>query len=590
MVRRFSRKSSKKVVREWRMTMLIIVIFLFAAAIIFRLFVLQVVQGGFYIALASDQHKIYKNLFPERGKIFLQDTRQDNGEYFEFATNKEMHLIYAVPHKIKDAEKAVEQLGEIFEFNDEEIEDLTARLSREGDPYEPIKHFATDEEVQKLEEAEIVGITSVAETVRYYPEGSMGSHVLGFYGLSGDSQERVGQYGLEGYFNEELKGERGSLKTEGDIAGRLISFSEREMVKARDGNDLVLTLDHTIQYVVCSKLKAAVLKHGADAGSVVVIDPKTGGLLAMCSYPDFDPNNYREVDDISIYNNPAIFDLYEPGSIFKPITMAAALDLGVVTPETTYEDTGVEQISGYTIQNSDFKAYGQQSMIEVLEKSLNTGAIFTARQVGIENLYKYVRNFGFGYQAGIELHMENNGNINSLRLSDEIYLATASFGQGISVTPLQLTAAYAAVANKGKLMKPYIVDKIIDQDGNITKNEPKEVRQVISEKAATLLSGMLVSVVQRGHGTRAGVPGYFVGGKTGTAQVPKKDGPGYEEDITIGSFAGFAPVEDPKFAMLVKIDRPRDVQWAESSAAPLFGEIAALLLDYYKIPPTAPVE
>jgi len=589
MVRRF-RAKSKKNFNDWRMTMLLIVIFLFAGAIISRLFVLQVMQGNFYVAIASDQHEIYKKLIPERGKIFLQDTRPDQDKLFPYATNKEMYLVYAVPQEIQDIELTIEKLNEVLGFTDEELVSLSERLSKDNDPYEPIKHYVSEENVIKIDELELAGINHVVETIRYYPEKSIGGHVLGYFGFRGDSQERVGQYGLEGYFDEELRGSSGSLKTEGDIAGRLISFGQREITEAVDGSDIVLTIDHSIQFVACDKLRKAVLKHGADGGSVIIVSPQTGAILAMCSYPDFDPNDYDKVGDISIYNNPSVFYQYEPGSIFKPITMAAALDLDLVKPDTTYEDTGEERIAGYTIQNSDFKAHGTQTMTQVLEESLNTGAIHVARLAGMDNFRQYVQKFGFGQLTGVELHTEVQGNIDTLRQSGEIYLATGSFGQGISVTPLQLAVAYGAIANHGKLMKPHIVDRIIEPDGDVIKTKPQEVRQVVSERTATLLSGMLVSVVKNGHGKRAGVDGYFVGGKTGTAQVPRKDAPGYDPDITIGSFAGFAPVEDPQFAMLVKIDRPRDVQWAESSAAPLFGELAQYLLNYYKIPPEAPLD
>ncbi len=265
--------------------------------------------------------------------------------------------------------------------------------------------------------------------------------------------------------------------------------------------------------------------------------------------------------------------------------MAMGLDLGVVNPTTTYEDKGKLVINGFTIENSDRKVHGRKTMIEVLNESLNTGAIFVAKKVGLEKFRTYVKAFGFGTLTGIELDTESPGTIKSLDETREIYLATAAFGQGITVTPLQMVSAFAALANGGKLVQPYIDDEIIKPDGTIKKTEPKVVRQVISERASTLLGGMLVNVVRKGHGKRAGVDGYFVGGKTGTAQVPKKDGRGYEAHATIGSFAGFAPVDDPRFVMLVKIDRPRDVQWAESSAAPLFGDLARFLVQYLEIPP-----
>jgi cell division protein FtsI/penicillin-binding protein 2 len=225
-------------------------------------------------------------------------------------------------------------------------------------------------------------------------------------------------------------------------------------------------------------------------------------------------------------------------------------------------------------------------MTDVLDESLNTGAVFAVQKIGAESFKKYVEDFGFGETVGIGLDFESSGNISSLSKKGAIWSATGSFGQGISVTPIQVVAAFGAIANGGKLMKPYIVDEIRKSNGEIIKAEQKVIRQVISSRTATLLGGMLASVVEHGHGKRAGVSGYYVAGKTGTAQVAKKEGSGYEKDVTIGSFVGFAPVEDPKFVMLVKIDHPRDTIWAEATAAPLFGEIAKFMLNYFKVPPS----
>ena len=266
--------------------------------------------------------------------------------------------------------------------------------------------------------------------------------------------------------------------------------------------------------------------------------------------------------------------------------MAIGLELEKVTPSTTYTDTGSVSIGSYTIRNSDGKAHGVQTMMDVLDESLNTGTIFVARKVGVEQFRKYVKAFGFGSITGIDLDTETSGDVSSLdQKKSDIYVATGSFGQGITVTPLQLITAYSALANGGKLMKPYIVDTIVKPDRSVIRTAPKVIRQVISARTSDLIGGMLVNVVRKGHGKRAGVPGYFVAGKTGTAQVPRKDGRGYDRNATIGSFAGYAPVERPAFVMLVRIDNPRDVQWAESSAAPLFGELAHFLLQYYEVPP-----
>jgi len=571
--------------KDRRINFLFYLIFIFSILIIFRLFNLQILEHRFYSALASGQYEIYKQLFPRRGEIFIKDYKSEKEgrrslDLYPLATNKEFTLVYAIPKEISDPVRVAQDLSPILGIPKEE---LIFRLSKKNDPYEPLKHKVNEEEVSAIKKLNIKGIGFAPETFRYYPEKNIASHLIGFVGYNGN--ELVGQYGLEGFFNNELTGEQGYLKSEKDQAPRWISFAGRELRKAKNGSDLILTIDRTIEFVACDKIKQAVEKHSAQGGSIIIMDPKTGAILAMCSYPDFNPNEYSKVEDINIFNNPAIFLAYEPGSVFKPITMAAALDTGKVNPDTTYIDQGSVQIGKYTIKNSDGKAHGLQTMTQVLEESLNTGAIFVVEKLGNNLFRKYVEDFGFGALTGIELDTEVAGNIDSLKKRGEIYSATASFGQGIAVTPLQLVTAFAAIANGGNLVKPYIVEEIIKGDGTRIKTEPKVIRQVISNRTATLLSGMLVSVVENGHGKRAGVPGFYVAGKTGTAQIHKKDEPGYEPNATIGSFIGFAPVEDPKFVMLVKIDRPKDVIWAESSAAPIFGEIAKFLLNYYQIPP-----
>lgn len=443
-----------------------------------------------------------------------------------------------------------------------------------------IKNAKGEEEELKFE-----GMGHIMKTFRFYPEKNIGSHLLGFVGFSDDKEK--GRYGLEEFFDEELSGRSGSIKSERGAGGDLVIINEREYVKPQNGSDLILAINRAIQFAACQKLNTAVAKHGADGGSVIIMDPKTGAILAMCSAPDYDPNNYNEVSKLEIFNNPAIFSQYEPGSIFKGLTMAMALDQGKVTPQTTYNDTGTVKIADYNIENSDKKAHGTVDMATVLEESLNTGAIFAMRQIGPDAFRQYVENFGFGEKTGIEMETEAAGDIKNLtteKTNKELYAATASFGQGIAVTPLQMVSAFGAIANGGILMKPYVVKEVVKVDGSKTVTTPRQIRRVISEKAATILGGMLVNVVENGHGKKAGVKGYYVSGKTGTAQVPRKDGRGYEASKHIGSFAGFAPAADPRFAMLVRIDNPRDVEWAESSAAPLFGEIAEFLLNYWQVP------
>jgi len=351
-----------------------------------------------------------------------------------------------------------------------------------------------------------------------------------------------------------------------------------------DGSDVVLTIDKTIQYYACDELNNGLSKYGADSGSIIVMNPKTGAIIAMCSAPDYNPNDYNKVDDVSVYNNQSLITAYEPGSVFKAVTMAIALDYGKVTPFTTYNDTGVEKIAEYSIRNSDLKAHGIRTMTQVLEESLNTGTIFAARQVGIDVFADYVKRFGFGRQTDFDLTPEAAGDLSNLDKKHDLYLATASFGQGITVTPMQMVRAYAAIANEGKLMRPFVVEKVngLDQS-KIT--EPKTVGQIISKETAKQLGSMLVSVVQNGHAKGAQVSGYLVAGKTGTAQVPDLERGGYS-DKTIHTFVGYAPYDDPAFVILVKFDNVRNGRFAESSAVPSFQKIAKFILDYYEIPPS----
>ncbi len=428
---------------------------------------------------------------------------------------------------------------------------------------------------------------------RYYPDNEIGSHLLGFVSYPDAASSGVGKYGLEEFFNDELSGRAGSVNSAKSAQGRTIIVNDRKYLKPEDGSDLILTIDRNVEYVACTKLQEAVKKHGADGGSVIVMNPATGAIIAMCSVPDFNPNNYADVKDIRVFNNPAIFDQYEPGSVYKTITMSAAIDQGKVTPATTYHDAGEIMIPGWPkpIKNSDFETKGGHGVVDmntVLEYSLNTGAIFAERQIGPKVFSDYVKGYGFGEKTGIELGSESPGNIGSL-LTDkvkEIEAATASFGQGIAVTPLQMIMPYQAIANHGILMTPYAVKAIL-RPGGIRENiEPKQIRRVVKESTANTVSAMLVNVVESGHAKGARIPGYFIGGKTGTAQVAEHGL--YSATNYIHSFIGVMPIDHPAFVMLTKIDNPRDAKFAESTAIPLWHDIAEFMLKYYQIPSTRP--
>lgn len=567
---------------SWQISFLTFVFIVIFGALFARLFFIQIIKYDFYKALAEDQHQIYQKLTPKRGEIYLQDTSPGSKQFlYPIVANRDWPMVYAVPRNIpKDSRtKLSEDLSSILGLGKETI---MARISKDDDPYEPLKYKLTDEEVEKIKGFNYPGIKFSSSEFRFYPSGSLASHVLGFLGFKGD--ERVGQYGVEETYDEILKGKQGFLAAEKGIGGYIILTNQYKMTPAEDGDNLVLSLDYNIQFIVEQKLKEAIDKWQAERGTIIVMDPQNGAIRALANYPSFDLNDYSKIEDINLFSNFAVQGTYEPGSVMKPVTMAAALDSGAVTPKTTYIDEGSVKIGGYTISNADNKKYGLQTMIGVLEKSLNTGAVFVEKKIGHKTFKDYFERFGFGQKTGVDLLGEARGNLSNLETDREINFATASFGQGIATTPLQIITAISAIANGGKLMRPYIVEKIIKPDGTEIATQPKEIRQVVSSDTANRLTAMLVSAVENGFSKGGRVNGYYVAAKTGTAQVPDPKKGGYLDD-TIHTFIGYAPAYNPRFIILIKLDKPKGIEFASLSIAPVFKEIAKFLLNYYEIPP-----
>jgi len=579
-----ARKTSHNIGKKDRRMEFIRLIFIMSfLAIVLRLFFIQVVQGSFYAALASGQHEIYKTLFPERGGIFVRENNSLAGvqELYPLATNREYKTVYAQPKFISDPKSEAESLSPILGLS---VEDLMIRLDKPNDPYEVIARKLDPTKVTAIEGLNLSGIKFQDEVYRYYPEKNITSSLTGF--VSQQDDERRGQYGLEGYFDDILRGQAGSLKSEKDLSGRWIASTNKFFTPAINGADIILTIDKTIQYQACKILRDNATAYEADSAALIIMDPYSGKILAMCSYPDYDPNEYNKVEDVSVYNNTTIFTPYEPGSVFKPIGMAAGLDLNVITPDTTYIDNGEIKIDKFTIRNADKKAHGLTNMVTVLDESLNLGMIFVVQQLGTARYKQYVKNFGFGEPIGLQLATEVSGTIASLDKKGDIYTMTASYGQGLTATPLQMIQSYAAIANGGYLVKPYIIDEIRYPD-HTEVTQPKVIRKVLDQKTSTLLGGMMVSVIKHGHGKSADVKGYNVAGKSGTAQIADFVNGGYSTRSN-NTFIGYAPVDNPAFVMLVKYEDPKNGYYAESNATPTFGQIAKYLLQYMKVQPDNP--
>lgn len=438
---------------------------------------------------------------------------------------------------------------------------------------------------QQLEKMDLSGVGFDETSLRFYPEGSSSAHLLGFVASDAYGEE-AGYFGLEGFYNGELKGKNGVLTQEKDAMGLPILIGKFFVQNAKPGKTLILNVDRTIQHIVEEKLKEGIQKYGAKGASAIVMDPMTGKILAMASFPSYDPLRAFQFPN-DYHRNPNTADSYEPGSTFKVLVMAAAMNEGVVKPDTKCNicDSPVT-LSGYTIRTWNNKYQPDASMTDVIIHSDNTGMVFAARKLGFEKFYQYIKGFGFGDPTKIDLQDESSPPMREKDDWKEIDLATASFGQGISVTPIQLVTAVASIANGGKMMEPQVVSEIRDQ-GRVYKVKPRVISQPLKEETTKLATEMMVNAVDRGEAQyykkAAGILNYQIAGKTGTAQVAVSGH--YDKDKTIASFIGFAPADKPRFIMLIRYNEPQSSIFGADTAAPTFFAIAKEIFTYYGIAP-----
>lgn len=560
---------------------MVAVIFLCFGVIVFRLFFLQITKHGYYKAQADIQHQYFQPIYPERGEIFMRDKNTEDSDSFLFpvAINKDFWNISIVPKEITEKEETVQQLAPLLEINEESLRE---RINKENDPYEPLESKVEQSLFDKVRALNLEGVIFKEESQRYYPNNNLICHLTGFLGMDGN--KKVGRYGIEGYYEKELAGKAGLVEAKKDSSGEIISVGGSVIEEPENGADLILTIDPNVSSFVEKKLAATIDKLDAVKGTIIVMEVKTGAIRAMSSLPGFDPNKYNEVKNSKLFLNPAISEIFEPGSIFKPITMSAALDAEVITPNTTYEDKGYTEVSGVIINNALDRAEGVQTMTQVIEKSLNSGVIFVQQKLGKDDFKKYVEKFGFGEKTGIDLGGEEKGNISNLKKKNDVDYATMSFGQGIAVTPIQLVAAIGAIANDGVLLRPYILERIRYENGEEKITQPKEIRRVVSSDAASRMTAMMVSAVKNGYSKKAGIEGYSIAGKTGTAQIPDPT-TGKYSDETIHTFVEFFPAFSPRFVILIKVDKPKGIRFSSDSITPLAKELAEYILNYYEIPP-----
>jgi len=564
-----------KKLSNWRVNFIFFCIFLFGVAIVGRLFFLQILDRKLYESQALGQQMTVGSVLGSRGQIFCENSQETkglggiSGEVKSLAINKDSWIISVNPKEVVDKTALVEALSKTTGQLQQQI---LSKLDGQ-DSYVVIQKDLSSAELDKIKALNLKGLTWQNATDRFYPQGQMTSQVLGFLGGEG-----AGQYGVEGYYENILKGKSGVQQEKKGFN----VFNDGEQISL-NGSDLYLTIDYNIQFQAETLLKQEQKKNDIDSGQIIVLQPSTGKILAMANFPNFDPNQYSKEKDLNIFQNSAVQKLFEPGSIMKPFTMAAAINEGKITPDTTYVDTGVLTFGTKSIHNFANEVYGKKTMTEVLENSINTGAVFAQQQIDHKTFFGYIDKFGFTSKTGVDLQAEAYSQNNNLKNGPDMNFATASFGQGIELTPIQIARGFCAIASGGKLVKPYIVEKIVSGKDQVS-TKPQISELIISKQTASQLNSMLINVVDKGFNSVAKIPGYYLAGKTGTAQVPLKNGKGYEPDKTIQSFVGYGPALNPQFLILVKLDNPK-VSKSALSAVPIFKQLAQYIINYWQIPP-----
>lgn len=567
---------------SWRLYTLAILFILFWLIVAGRLIYIQVFQAKKYAAKAAVQQSRKFEIPASRGIVYVKDSQ----DLYPVALNNKVYTLAVDPKFVKDADSTAQKLNQVLNTNQEEIKNQLIKDSR----YIEINKSINTDQAETIKSFSLPGVILIERASRFYPEGSLFSHVLGYVNDDGK-----GQYGFEQFNDQSMGGTNGQYNTATDALGVPIRSADNTISEPVAGKSYVLTLDRGLQSVAQEALKQAIESNRAESGSILVMDVKTGAIKAMVNYPDYDPNNFRQVKDYKVFSNTAVSSLFEPGSGFKVITMAAGLDTGKVQPNTTFNDTGEVKVGDKVIKNAENHKFGISTMTDVIQKSLNTGVVFVLQSLGgtagkitpeaKQSFFSYIEKFGFGKITGIEQAGEVSSKVKQPSTYDVDY-ANMSFGQGISVNSLQLLTAVGAIANKGTLMKPYLVEGELQADQTLKKTQPQVVRNVISPEAASELTQIMTQVVEKGSGYLTKMKGYQIAGKTGTAQVPRADGKGYEDNKNIGSFVGFAPAEDPKFVMLVRVDYPKTEGFAEKTAVPAFATVAKELMRYYQVPPS----
>ncbi len=563
-----------------RLRIISILIIIMGAVFIVRLYLLQVMRHNDFKNLADKQYiKSDGGLF-SRGAIYFKDK---DGNLISAATLKSGFLLTINPKVIKDKEAAYKAISETLAIDHDSF---IAKASKD-DTYEEIAKKVSEEDAKeiksKIKSAKITGITLYPMQWRYYPGEGAAAHELGFLGYDANNNFG-GRYGLERFYEDTLE------RSKDDIYANFFVQIFSDIKGVAKGNstegDIVATIEPSVQSSLEDTLRQIQSKWSSRESGGIIMDPKTGAIYAMASLPGFDPNNFQSVKNSEVFRNPLVEDVREMGSIVKAITLASGIDAGVVSPSTTYMDKGFMIVNESTIWNHDHTINGLTTMQEVLDKSLNMGAAYVERKLGNKKFAEYMKAFGIAEKTGIDLPNEALNIVSNLKSPRDVEYVTASFGQGIALTPVSMIRALAALGNGGILVTPHLGERI-NYGGGLSKSiAPPVGKRVISEDASEKISKMLVAVVDKALlSGRARNPHYSIAAKTGTAQIANPNGGGYYSDRYLHSFMGYFPASDPKFIILLYTLDPQTNQFAADTLAMPFSDLSEFLINYYQIPP-----
>lgn len=573
-----------------RFSLLFIAFLLWFGAVLARLYYWQIIKSPELVEIARAQYERPTTQSLPRGKILSSDG-------YPLALNEDRYRLIVKPNVLKDPpalltrflvplvytpsiEAATDSAKRLLEEKTLEA-GLLSKMSDASRKWVPLASGLRGIAKQEIEKLGNNALTFETYQTRYYPESTLSAHVLGFVG-SDERGEPKGYFGIEGQYDLELRGKQTNFTQMTDAVGQPISLDVQTEAKDASSRDLTLTITRDIQFMLERHLQAGLVKYGAKSIDALIMESKTGKILAMASYPSYIPSEFAKSDP-TVFKNPTIADSYEPGSTFKVLTVATGIDTGVITPDTRCDScAGPVTIGRYTIKTWNNEYQAERSIQEGLTRSDNTVMVFTAKKIGKEKFLEYIKAFGIGEQTDIDLQEESSPKLRPDKDWGEIDVATASFGQGIALTGIQMLASVNAIANGGVLMRPYVVDTVTTGQASF-QTKPKEVRRVIKPETARIVTQMMMEAASKGDARWTLPKSYPIAGKTGTAQIPLAGE--YADDRTIASFVGFAPAQDPKFTMLVRVVEPTSSPWGSETAAPLWFTIAKDLFVKFGVSP-----